>query len=132
MAHGRMAFLAPRDLLVFVAFNSLCCDWNHGDATVTNEFLAEQSGVDIRRIKGRGGALSRLVDAGLLKRVGGTTGRALIAFAMPDDPKAEVKNLRAMWNPPRPRVVAGNPRGVSKWRTLGVKMADTRCQFGGY
>ena len=135
---GRMAFLAPRDLLVYVAFNSLCCDWYHGYSTLTNEFIAEESGVDLRRIKGRDGALSRLVDAGLLKRVGKGNSRVLTSFSMPDDAKTEVKNLRAMWKSTKTRGAAGKAKGgcqngtnwVSKWHLLGVNLALTGCQNG--
>ncbi len=94
---ARQAKLVARDALVFIAINSFCVDWRTGEGTATNEHIAEVSGVAVRRLQCKGGALDGLERAGLLRRSGPTRGRRLRVFEMPKNPAGLARQLRADW-----------------------------------
>ena len=93
---GRASKLSPRDVLVFVAISSFCCDWKSGVSNVTDVALAQCSGVCVRGIKASGGALDHLTKAGLLRRSGTNRRRWIRVFALPKNVEAEARKLRKL------------------------------------
>ena len=124
---GRMPGLSARDRLVYIALNAFCVDWDTGETRVTDAFIAKQSGVSVRHLQGKNGALNRLAEAGLIARSGNTHHRQLWSFAMPEDPDTDAKLMRSLWKQTRmlpDDMAVVTCRNGSNWLTMWQHLAD--------